>query len=280
MPWYFAPGAKGRGSGTITVVEFIDPRAGASAPTLLGQQSPSRPRGAAPTRRPRPIVTSLLHRYEGRGSRELLTLLFPGRRAGSSSAKNGSDACTACRAGCTRCDGSETSFCCHGYHGWHGLVRRRHGPAPGHGAQLSSGFTKAVSRSTERRSVGGARRRRHSRESRRHHDGAGLSPLSAGGVPAGRPPDRRTSTTRSLIFDEMITAFRMHRGGRTDGSTAVTPDLTCVGKIARQRHATQRANGGGKDVMEYVNKIFYGMTLPARLRRAWRLSRGCLPVLP
>jgi glutamate-1-semialdehyde 2,1-aminomutase len=76
-----------------------------------------------------------------------------------------------------------------------------------------------------------------------------------------------------LIFDEMITAFRMHRGG-AQAVYGVTPDLTCVGKSL--------ANGlplsalmGRKDVMEYVNKIFYAMTFQHD-SVTLAVSRACL----
>jgi len=76
-----------------------------------------------------------------------------------------------------------------------------------------------------------------------------------------------------LIFDKMITAFRMHRGG-AQTVYGVTPDLTTVGKSL--------ANGmplsalmGRKDVMEYVNIIFYGMTFQHD-SVALAVSRACL----
>jgi glutamate-1-semialdehyde aminotransferase len=76
-----------------------------------------------------------------------------------------------------------------------------------------------------------------------------------------------------LIFDEMITAFRLHRGG-AQAVYGVTPDLTCVGKSL--------ANGmplsaimGRKEVMEYVNQIFYGMTFQHD-SVALAVSRACL----
>jgi len=71
----------------------------------------------------------------------------------------------------------------------------------------------------------------------------------------------------------MITAFRMHRGG-AQTVYGVTPDLTCVGKSL--------ANGlplsalmGRKEVMEYVNRIFYGMTFQHD-SVALAVSRACL----
>ena len=61
-----------------------------------------------------------------------------------------------------------------------------------------------------------------------------------------------------LIFDEVLTAFRLHRGG---GQTlyGVTPDLTCVGK-ALANGLPLSALVGRSDLMQAVDRIFYALT--------------------
>ena len=53
-----------------------------------------------------------------------------------------------------------------------------------------------------------------------------------------------------LVFDEVITGFRVHRGG-AQGLFKVVPDLTCLGKILGGGLPVG-AYGGRREIMEYI----------------------------
>jgi glutamate-1-semialdehyde aminotransferase len=61
-----------------------------------------------------------------------------------------------------------------------------------------------------------------------------------------------------LIFDEVLTGFRLHRGGG-QALYGVTPDLTCLGK-ALANGLPLSALVGRSDLMHVVDRIFYGLT--------------------
>jgi glutamate-1-semialdehyde aminotransferase len=61
-----------------------------------------------------------------------------------------------------------------------------------------------------------------------------------------------------LVFDEVLTAFRLHRGG-VQTMYGVTPDLTCVGK-ALANGLPLSALMGRRDVMGAVDRVFYALT--------------------
>jgi glutamate-1-semialdehyde aminotransferase len=159
---------------------------------------------------------------------------------------------------------------CHGYHGWHDWFAADMGQLPGMVPGFS-GYTKQFVPFNDV-AVLEALADEHSRDlaaimmepAYRHLPQEGY--LQA----VRRIADKHGAL---LIFDEMVTAFRMHRGG-AQTVYGVTPDLTTVGKSL--------ANGmplsaliGRKDVMEYVNKIFYGMTFQHD-SVALAVSRACL----
>ncbi|MFY0642739.1 MAG: aminotransferase class III-fold pyridoxal phosphate-dependent enzyme [Bermanella sp.] len=61
-----------------------------------------------------------------------------------------------------------------------------------------------------------------------------------------------------LIFDEMITGFRLHKGG-AQALFGVTPDLSTFGK-GMANGMPVSAIVGRKDIMEYMDKIFFSGT--------------------
>ena len=56
-----------------------------------------------------------------------------------------------------------------------------------------------------------------------------------------------------LVFDEVMTGFRVHAGG-AQGLYGVTPDLTCLGKIVGGGLPVG-AYGGRRDIMEKVSPV-------------------------
>jgi glutamate-1-semialdehyde aminotransferase len=263
MPWYFARGHGAR-LWDYNGNEFVDIEMGLG-PTLLGHDHPV-VREALLRHAGAPVVSMLLHRYEVEVA-ELLTSLFPGAER-VVFGKNGSDACTAA-ARVARAATGRSFILCHGFHGWHDWFAADMGPLPGMVPSFA-GFTKQFP----------------------FNDVAALEALAAEHArdlaaimmePAYRQvPEpgylqavRRIADKHGalLIFDEMITAFRLHRGG-AQTVYGVTPDLTCVGKSL--------ANGlplsalmGKKDLMKYVNKVFYAMTFQHD-SVALAVSRACL----
>ena len=264
MPWYFARG-EGARLWDENGREFIDLELGLG-PTLLGHGHPV-VREALREHAGQPIVTSLLHRYEVEVA-ELLVSLFPGAQR-VVFGKNGSDACT----GAVRIARAMTGrnfVLCHGYHGWHDWFCADMGDLPGMVPGFA-GYTKQFLPFNDVAALE-ALAEEHSWDlaaimmepAYRHLPEPGY--LQA----VRRIADKHGAL---LIFDEMITAFRLHRGG-AQAVYGVTPDLTCVGKSL--------ANGmplsaimGRKEVMEYVNQIFYGMTFQHD-SVALAVSRACL----
>lgn len=61
-----------------------------------------------------------------------------------------------------------------------------------------------------------------------------------------------------LIFDEMITGFRLHKGG-AQALFGITPDLSTFGK-GMANGMPVSAIVGRKDIMEYMDKIFFSGT--------------------
>ena len=263
MPWYFARG-EGQRVWDENDREFVDLELGVG-PTLLGHDHPV-VREALLEHAGAPIVTSLLHRHEVEVA-ELLTSLFPGAER-VVFGKNGSDACTAA-ARVARAATGKNFILCHGYHGWHDWFAADMGQLPGMVPRFS-GSTKQFPFNDVPALEALADEHSHQlaaimmEPAYRHFPAEGY--LQA----VRRVADKYGAL---LIFDEMITAFRMHRGG-AQAVYGVTPDLTCVGKSL--------ANGmplsalmGRKDVMKYVNKIFYGMTFQHD-SVALAVSRACL----
>jgi glutamate-1-semialdehyde aminotransferase len=264
MPWYFARG-EGQRLWDENGREFIDLELGCG-PTLLGHNHPA-VREALLEHASTPVVSTLLPRAEIEVA-ELLTTLFPGAER-VVFGKNGSDACTAA-ARVARAATGRNFILCHGYHGWHDWFAADMGQLPGMVPGFS-GYTKQFLPFNDVAAL-------ETLADEHSHDLAAIMM-----EPAYRhfPQDGYLQAARRiadkhgalLIFDEIITAFRMHRGG-AQAVYGVTPDLTTVGK-ALANGLPLSALMGRKDVMEYVNTIFYGMTFQHDAV-ALAVSRACL----
>lgn len=79
----------------------------------------------------------------------------------------------------------------------------------------------------------------------------GVVPPARGFLPGLRGLTREAGAL--LIFDEVITGFRVHRGG-AQARYGVTPDLTCLGKIAGGGMPLA-AYGGRREVMEVLSPL-------------------------
>jgi glutamate-1-semialdehyde 2,1-aminomutase len=198
-----------------------------------------------------PVVGTLLHPSEVEVA-ELLVEMVPSAEL-VVFGKNGSDACTAA-ARVARAATGRNIILSSGFHGIHDWYIADCYPSPGLVPSFA-GYVKNFA----------------------FNDLDGLTRLAeahAGDIaaimldPANRetprddflPGVRRIADAHGalLIFDEVLTGFRLHRGGG-QALYGVTPDLTCLGKSL--------ANGlplsalvGRADLMQWVDRIFYGMT--------------------
>ncbi len=263
-PWYFARG-EGARLWDDDGREFIDLEMGLG-PVLLGYDHPI-VREALRRHASTPAVTTLLHRSEVEVA-ELLVEMIPSAEL-VVFGKNGSDACTAAarvaRAATGRSIILSSGF--HGIHDW--FIVDYYYPSEGL-VPAFGGYLKNFA----------------------FNDADGLAKLAeahAGDVaaimldPANRevPRDgflqevRRIADRHGalLIFDEVLTAFRVHRGGG-QALYGVTPDLTCVGK-ALANGLPLSALVGRSDIMQAVNRIFYALTFQHD-SVALAVSRACL----
>ncbi len=263
MPWYFERGHGAR-VWDFNGREFVDLEMGLG-PTLLGHNHPV-VRDALLEHAGAPVVSMLLSRYEVEVA-ELLTSLFPGAER-VVFGKNGADACTAA-ARVARAATGRNFILCHGFHGYHDWFAADCGPLPGMVPSFA-GFTKQFPFNDV--AALEALADEHADDLAAIMMEPAYRQLPAPGYlqAVRRIADRHGAI---LIFDEIITAFRLHRGG-AQTVYGVTPDLTCVGKSL--------ANGlplsalmGKKDVMELVNKIFYALTFQHE-SVALAVSRACL----
>lgn len=247
-PWYFARGEGARlwdDDGRA----FIDLEMGLG-PVLLGYDHPV-VRAALHRHARTPAVTTLLHRSEVEVA-ELLVALLPSAEH-VVFGKNGSDACTAA-ARVARAATGRRIILSSGFHGIHDWFIADFCTSEGV-LPAFAGYVKTFA----------------------FNDTEGLAKLAeahSGDVaaimldPANRELPRegfleevRHIADRHgalLIFDEILTAFRVHRGG---GQTlyGVTPDLTCVGK-ALANGLPLSAVVGRSDVMRAVDRVFYALT--------------------
>ena len=168
-------------------------------------------------------------------------------------AKNGSDATTGAVRAARAYTGREHVACC-GYHGWHdwyiGTTTRNKG-VPKAVAGLSHAFV--------------------------YNDVASLEALFAefpGGIaavvmePIGveMPKPGYLTTVRELctkngailVFDEIVTGFRLHLGG-AQAHFGVNPDLACFGKAMANGYPLA-AVVGGRDLMMIFDEIFFSGT--------------------
>lgn len=103
--------------------------------------------------------------------------------------------------------------------------------------------------------------RRLLRRRRRRPAAVIMEPTNTFEPPPGYLEGVRELTTRYgalLIFDEMVTAFRLARGGAQE-AYGVLPDLTCMGK-AMGNGMPIAALAGPREYMQLVPSVGYGMT--------------------
>lgn len=261
-PWYFARGAGAR-LWDHDGREFLDLEMGLG-PVLLGFEHPV-VRNALRRHAATPAVATLLPQAEIEVA-ELLVALLPSAEH-VVFGKNGSDACAAA-ARVARAATGRSIILSSGFHGIYDWYIAE--AFPGTGLAPGSGRLKQFA----------------------FNDADGLAALArahAGDVaaimldPANREQPRpgfleavrRIADEHGalLIFDEVLTAFRVHRGG-AQTLYGVTPDLTCVGK-ALANGLPLSALVGRRDVMEAVNRVFYALTFQHD-SLALAVSRECL----
>lgn len=79
-----------------------------------------------------------------------------------------------------------------------------------------------------------------------------------------------------LIFDEVVTAFRLNRGG-AQMHYGVTPDLACLGKAMANGEAIS-AIVGRADVMKGLEQTYFSMTFQSD-NRVFAVAKRCLDLL-
>lgn len=248
VPWYFARG-KGARLWDHDGRAFIDLEMGLG-PVLLGYDHPV-VRDAMRRIARTPSVAQLNHQAEVEVA-ELLVEMFPSAEL-VTFGKNGADACTAA-ARVVRAMTGRNVIISSGFHGIHDWYVADVYPSPGLVPSFA-GWVKDV----------------------RYGDVETLTTLAAEHGhdlaaimidPANRnlPDDAFLQATRRLadqygallVFDEILTAFRLHPGG-VQTMCGVTPDLTCVGK-ALGNGMPLSALMGRRDVMQEIDRVFYALT--------------------
>jgi len=247
-PWYFARGAGAR-LWDHDGREFLDLEMGLG-PVLLGYDHPIVRRTLRRHART-PVVGTLLHPSEVEVA-ELLVEMVPSAEL-AVFGKNGADACTAA-ARVARAATGRNIILSSGYHGMHDWYIADCWPGPGVLPSFA-GYVKDFAFND----LDGVVR---------------LAEAHAGDIaaimldPANRqtPRDgflegvRRLADAHGalLIFDEVLTGFRIHRGGG-QALYGVTPDLTCLGK-ALANGLPLSALVGRADLMQVIDRVFYGLT--------------------
>lgn len=262
MPWYFARG-QGQRLWDEDGRDFVDLEMGLG-PVLLGYDHPV-VREALRKHARTPAVTTLLHRTEVEVA-ELLTDMIPSAEL-VVFGKNGSDACTAAARVARAATGRKVILSC----GFHGIYDWFLGDImPGDGVIPGAGYTKPFPFNDV--AAVEALADEHSRDlAAIMLDPANRDLPQPGYLQAlRRIADKHGAL---LIFDEIITGFRVHTGG-AQTVYGVTPDLTCLGK-ALANGLPLSALVGRKDVMQLVNKVFYALTYQHD-SVALAVSRACL----
>lgn len=247
MPWYFARG-QGQRLWDEDGREFVDLEMGLG-PVLLGYDHPV-VREALYAHARTPAVTTLLHRTEVQVA-ELLTEMIPSAEL-VVFGKNGSDACTAAARVARAATGRKVILSCgfHGIYDWFiADIMPSVGVIPGAGYTKPFPFNDVAALETL--------------ADEHAHDLAAimLDPANRDVPQPGYLQEVRRIADKHnalLIFDEIITGFRVHRGG-AQTVYGVTPDLTCLGK-ALANGLPLSALVGRKDVMQLVNTVFYALT--------------------
>jgi glutamate-1-semialdehyde 2,1-aminomutase/spore coat polysaccharide biosynthesis protein SpsF len=166
-------------------------------------------------------------------------------------AKNGSDATTgAVRAARAYTGRDHVAFC--GYHGWHdwyiGATTRNKG-VPAAVSALSHGFTyndiDSLKRIFAEHAIAAV-----------VMEPVGVEEPKQGFLQAVR--ELCTANGAVLIFDEIVTGFRLHMGG-AQAHFGVTPDLACFGKAMANGYPLA-AVVGRRDVMMEFDEVFFSGT--------------------
>lgn len=247
-PWYFARG-RGARLWDHDGRELLDLEMGLG-PVLLGYDHPAVRRAMRRSRR-LPVMGTLLHTSEVEVAERIVEMVPSAERVVFG--KNGADACTAA-ARIVRAATGRHVILSSGYHGMHDWYIADCYPGPGLVPSFA-GYVKNFA----------------------FNDLDGLAQLAerhAGEVaaimldPANRetprddflPGVRRIADAHGalLVFDEVLTGFRFHRGG-AQALYGVTPDLTCLGKSIANGYPLS-ALAGRADLMQVVDRVFYGLT--------------------
>src|SRR6516164_1362670 len=166
-------------------------------------------------------------------------------------AKNGSDATTgAVRAARAYTGRDHVAFC--GYHGWHdwyvGTTTRNKG-VPAEVSALSHGFTyndiESLARIFTSHQVAAV-----------VMEPIGVEDPKPGFLQAVR--DLCTTHGAVLVFDEIVTGFRLHLGG-AQAHFGVKPDIACFGK-AMANGFPLAAVVGDRDIMLTFDEVFFSGT--------------------
>jgi glutamate-1-semialdehyde aminotransferase len=183
---------------------------------------------------------------------ELLVELIPGAEM-VRFAKNGSDATSGAVRAARAWTGREHVALC-GYHGWHdwyiGTTTRNKGVPPVVSA-LSHGFAYNDIASLERLFD-----RYPGKIAAVVMEPMGVETPEPGYLQAVR--DVCSANNTVLVFDEIITGFRLHLGG-AQAYFGVTPDISCFGKAIANGYPLA-AVVGKRDVMMIFDEIFFSGT--------------------
>lgn len=262
-PWMFA---RGRGARLWDADgrEFLDLEMGLG-PVLLGYDHPVVRRALRRHART-PAVAALNHHVEVEVAELLVELLPSAERVVFG--KNGSDACTAA-ARIARAVTGRNVILSSGFHGIYDWYIADSFPSEG----LVPAFSGWVKHFAMNDADGLARlAAEHAGDlAAIMLDPANRDQPQPGFLEAVRHIADRHGAI--LVFDEVLTAFRLHRGGG-QALYGVTPDLTCVGK-ALANGLPLSAVVGRRDLMEAVNRVFYALTFQHETV-ALAVSRACL----
>ena len=234
-------------------------------PVLLGYNHPIVEAALLETAQT-PAVTTLLHQTEVEVA-ELLVDMIPSAEV-AVFGKNGSDACTAAARIARAATGRNVILTCgfHGIHDWFiADVYPSGGLVPsfrGYVKDFALNDLEALTRLAQE----------HSKDlAAIMIDPANRATPEQGFLEgARRIADQHGAL---LVFDEVFTAFRVHRGG-AQTIYGVTPDLTCVGK-ALANGLPLSAVVGRRDIMKFLDEVFYALTFQHD-SVALAVARACL----
>jgi glutamate-1-semialdehyde 2,1-aminomutase/spore coat polysaccharide biosynthesis protein SpsF len=265
-PWYFVA-ALGAHLQTLDGGEYLDLEMG-RGPNILGYEHPIT-QAARAAFRPATARTALFHPIEVELA-EVIVSLVPCAEA-VLFAKNGSDACTASVRAARTLTGRPMILSS----GYHGFGDAFIADAP-HVLGVPNSY-RGQCESLQLNDVASLREafERHSRN---------VAALIV--EPAHRliPDEAYLKECRTLcdaygavlIFDEVVTAFRLHLGG-AQGLYGVVPDLACLGK-AMANGLPISALVGRREIMLQLERSFFSMTF-MHDNAAFATAKACLNYL-